>query len=229
MSSVRIRYQTIEFDTTDIHIRSLKDNQQFSDPFGEAEQMGVSSAQWPLFGIIWALSEVLAHEMLSYVIDGKRILEVGCGLGLSSLLLNARHADITATDIHSEAGRFLAENVKLNGGSAIPFLRTGWKDVEDGLGVFDVVIGSDVLYERSQVELLSKFIDRHTNTNCEVILVDPGRSHHAPFSKAMVSLGYSHSQYAPAKKEYVSGSFKGQVLRYKRGDGVEQESFRLNK
>ena len=37
MSSPRVKYQTIEFDNTDIHVRSLRDNQEFSDDDGIAE------------------------------------------------------------------------------------------------------------------------------------------------------------------------------------------------
>ncbi|MCD8541365.1 MAG: hypothetical protein LRY22_01600 [Aliarcobacter cryaerophilus] len=44
----------------------------------------------------------------------KRILEVGCGIGLSSLILNRLNADITATDYHPEAEKFLDINTELN-------------------------------------------------------------------------------------------------------------------
>lgn len=216
MTAVRIRYQTIEVDNFDIHIRSLWDSQEFSDPLGEAESLGISSAQWPLFGVIWKSSEVLAHEMANFPIEGKRILEVGCGLALSSLLLNSRHADITASDIHPEAGSFLTENVRLNSGKKIPFLRTDWKQSAEGLGEFDVIIGSDILYERDHIELLSEFISQHSKQQCEVLLVDPGRSNHAPFSKKMVSLGFSHSQYKPDSTIFPNNVFKGQILRYTR-------------
>lgn len=38
----------------------------------------------------------------------------------------------------------------LNHGSAIPFVRTGWEDEATELGVFDLIIGNDLLYgERS--------------------------------------------------------------------------------
>lgn len=216
MTSVRVRYQTHEFNEQDIHIRSLRDKQEFSDPLGEAEALGISSAQWSLFGVIWESSMVLAHEMADYNIQGKRILEVGCGMALSSLLLNARHADITATDYHPEAGSFLAENVRLNNGASIPFLRTGWDNLTDGLGQFDVIIGSDLLYEKAHIELLSEFIHRHCKQHCEVIIVDPGRGNHAPFSKKMVRLGYTHSQRKPEITASLSDDFKGQVLTYLR-------------
>ncbi len=216
MTAVRICYQTIEFDNVDIHIRSLRDKQQFSDPLGEAEALGISSAQWSLFGVVWDSSRLLAHEMENFDIRGKRILEVGCGIALSSLLLNSRHADITATDYHPEAGAFLAENTRLNHAKTIPFLRTNWKDLHDGLGKFDVIIGADLLYEQQHIDLLSAFIDRHTNQQCEVMLIDPGRGKHAPFSKKMVSLGYTHSQHKPEKTGMLTTLFKGQILRYER-------------
>lgn len=214
MSTLRYRYQTLEFEEFDLHIKSLRDANQFSDDLGEAENLGISSAQWPFFGVIWASSEVLAHEMEHYEIEGKRILEIGCGIGLSSVLLNLRRADITATDYHPEAGRFLATNTQLNGCKEIPFLRTGWADNADGLGKFDLIIGSDLLYEQEHAELLSSFIQRHTNPCCEVVIVDPGRGNHAVFSKKMVALGFQHSQSPPENCEYLQKPFKGQVLNY---------------
>lgn len=216
MNTIRIRYQTIEFDDIDIHIRSLRDKQQFADPEGEAEALGISSAQWALFGVVWESSQVLAHEMENFDIENKRILEVGCGLGLSSLLLSSRGADISATDYHPEAGRFLTQNIALNNGEDIPFARLDWGDPESGLGEFDVIIGADLLYEQQHIDLLSQFILRHSNLKCEVVIVDPGRSNHSRFSKKMVSLGYQHTQQKPKQTPYLPYPFKGQILRYLR-------------
>ncbi|WP_428609468.1 class I SAM-dependent methyltransferase [Sedimenticola sp.] len=213
---MRIRYRTIEFGDLDIHLRTLRDRQQFQDEHGVAEKLGISSALWPLFGVVWDSGEVLAHHMLDYQIAGKRILEVGCGIALASLVLNHRRADITATDYHPEAESFLASNVRLNQGNDIPFVRTGWADTETDLGEFDLLIGSDLLYEREQVELLSGFIDQHAKPRCEVVLVDPGRGNHARFSKRMVSLGYTHSQAKPKNADFLDRPFRGQILSYTR-------------
>lgn len=216
MNSPRIRYQTIEVGTSDIHIRSLWDKQEFCDPLGEAEALGIPTAHWALFGILWASGEVLAAEMADYAIGDKRILELGCGLALASHLLNSRHADITATDMHPEAGSFLIENVRLNSGQPIPFLRADWKDDCKGLGLFDLIIGSDVLYERREIEILSAFIERHAKPRCEVILVDPGRPNKGPFTRSMKALGYEHEQRDYENNALVSGPFKGRVLYYRR-------------
>jgi len=200
----------------DIHVRTLRDNQQFHDPDGVAEQLGISSATWPLFGIVWPSGMVLANHMVGHAIKGLRILEIGCGIGLASLVLNHRHADITATDYHPEAGAFLIENVRINDGCIIPFVRTGWEDAASELGRFDLIIGSDLLYEQAHIALLSDFIDRHAQPHSEVIIVDPGRGNHASFSKRMVALGYSHRQEKPAVLDVLVKPFKGQILTYAR-------------
>jgi len=216
MPSPRVRYRTIEFGNTDVHVRTLRDRQQFSDNEGIAENLGISSATWPLFGVIWDSSEVLANLMFDYDISNKRVLEIGCGIGLASLVLNQRLANITATDYHPEVENFLTKNVNLNNGKKIPFIRTDWNDIKSGLGTFDLIIGSDLLYEQDHITLLSNFIDRHTNQQCEIILIDPGRRHHSRFSKKMVTLGYSHSQRKPEHTDYLEKPFKGQILNYKR-------------
>ncbi|MBT7951942.1 MAG: methyltransferase domain-containing protein [Gammaproteobacteria bacterium] len=216
MSLLRFRYQTIEFDKVDIHLRTLRDKQEFLDVDNVAEKLGISSAQWPLFGVVWESSEILAQFMTDFDITKKRILEVGCGIGLTSLMLNQRLADITATDYHPEVGKFLLENTALNKGKVIPFFQTAWGDEDCGLGKFDLIVGSDLLYERGHAELLSDFIQQHAKPECEVILVDPGRGHHARFSKKMVKLGYLHSQSKPECSDQKAKPFSGQILRYAR-------------
>ena len=145
MTNLRLRYQTLEFGKLDIHLCTLRDKQQFHDPAGVAEGLGISSATWPIFGVLWPSSLVLAHFMDNYDVGSKRILEVGCGMGLSSLLLNKQCADITATDYHPEAQKFLQRNALLNEGDEIAFEQVDWADKKESLGLFDVIIGSDLL------------------------------------------------------------------------------------
>lgn len=213
MSAYRVRYQTLEFGDVDVHLRTLRDRQEFSDDQHVAENLGISSATWPLFGIVWESGEVLARLMFVHKVAGLRVLEVGCGIGLASLVLSQRLANVTATDHHPEAAAFLAENVELNSLNAIPFVRTGWHEEQTLLGKFDLIIGSDVLYERSHVNLLSSFIDRHASESCEVILVDPGRGHQSPFTRRMQTLGYEQSEAMTALQK-PSAAFHGRVLCY---------------
>lgn len=220
MAPLRLRYQTIEFGDTDIHLRTLRNRQEFSDPEGRAADAGITSATWSLFGVVWASGELLARMMYDYDVRKLRILEVGCGIGLASMVLNHRAADITATDHHPEAGPFLSENVKLNKGEAIPFTCTDWAERENTLGTFDLIIGSDLLYERDHAGLLSDFIDHHAKPQCKIILVDPGRGHHGKFTRKMTALGYSYTQSEPQKVDNLSQPMRNattfRILRFER-------------
>lgn len=216
MSSVRLRYHTVEFGELDIHLRTLRDVQEHDEDDATATDAGVPTAQWAVPGVMWPAGYALAQVMLNHDIEDLRILEVGCGIGLTSLVLNQRAADITATDQHPNAGTFLAENVALNGGEPIPFVRTSWEDLDSGMGLFDLIVGSDVLYESEHPEALSGFIDRHAQPACEVIIMDSGRGGRGKFSKRMVTLGFAHSQEKADQGDSPTGPYSGQVLRFVR-------------
>lgn len=229
MPKIRLCYRTYEFGALDVHIRMLRDTCQFQDISGAAEKLGISSAAWPIFGVIWPAGEVLAHLMLDYDIKGKRILEVGCGIALASLVLNSRSADITATDLHPEAGGFLSYNTALNQGRAIPFVRAGWADAGvTGLGEFDLIIGSDLLYEPDHGTLLAAFIDRHAGCSADAVIIDPGRGLVARFSKKMQGLGFSFNRQDPGGTEYMEKPFTGRILIFSRR-GKEKKSMASTK
>lgn len=214
--ALRLRYQTIEFGETDIHVCALRDKQEFSDPLETAEEIGISSSQWSLFGVLWPSSLVLANYMHEYIAGDKRILEIGCGLALASLLLNSQHADITATDYHPEVEFFLNRNALLNNNKNIPFERTDWAKETDSLGEFDVIIGSDLLYEDQHVTQLANFINNHAKNTCEVILVDPGRGRKNKISKQLTEHGFSNTHTKPTHTNYLDTEFKGYILKFNR-------------
>jgi len=217
MKNIRFKYQTIEFGEDDIHLRTLKDRQQYKDEDKIAEKLGISSASWSLFGVLWPSSEVLANFIYNYDFKNKKILEVGCGIGLSSLVLNRLNADITATDYHPEAENFLDINTQLNQDDEIPFVRTSWSDkFTEKLGKFDLIIGSDLLYERNHAELLSAFINAHANQKCKVILVNPNRGHQRKFTNKMEEYGFSCLSFEPINTDYLDEPYKGKIFKYTR-------------
>lgn len=218
MTNLRLSYQTIEFGKTDIHLCTLRNKQEFHDPNGIAKALGISSAAWPIFGIVWPSSLVLAHHITNYDLGSKRVLEIGCGTAISSLLLNKKNVDITATDYHPETEFFLNRNTELNGDKPIPFERTGWGDKNDALGRFDFIIGSDLLYEDEHIELLSGFIQEHSNDKCDVIIVDPGRGRKNKLAKKLLEIGYISSFSKPENTDYLSGDFKGHILSFSRSN-----------
>lgn len=216
MTNLRLCYQTVEFGKIDIHVCTLRNRQEFHDPEGRAEKLGISSTTWPIFGVIWPSSVVLAHFISNYQTGTKRILEVGCGMALTSLLLNKQCADITATDYHPEAETFLQRNALLNQDKAIAFERVDWSDNSDNLGLFDLIIGSDLLYEDQHIEQLATFINRHAKSTCEVILVDPGRGRKNKLGSRMTEFGFTYTQVKPNHTNYLKQDFKGHILQFKR-------------
>ena len=216
MTKLRLSYQTVEFGKIDIHLCTLRNRQEFHDPLGVSESLGISSAQWPIFGVVWPSSKVLAHYISDYDTGSKRILEIGCGMALASLLLNKQHADITATDYHPESGIFLARNALLNEDEPISYKQVDWADTEDDLGLFDLIIGSDLLYEEQHIALLANFIEDHSNQTCEVVIVDPGRGRKNKLSARMIEFGYSSSEEKPSHTDYLGEEFKGHILKFSR-------------
>src|SRR3954469_19159025 len=100
MPGYQVKQQRIAIPgVADLVIRSLLDKQQFSDPQGDAERLGISSSLWPLFGLLWPSGSHLASRLGERrIVAGDRILEIGCGLGLASLVGHRAGADVTASD-----------------------------------------------------------------------------------------------------------------------------------
>jgi predicted nicotinamide N-methyase len=200
----------------DFHIRALRDRQQYWDPDGEAERAGISSASWPLFGLVWPAGLALAHEMSRMAVAGRTILEVGCGLGLGSLVLQRRGANITATDHHPLAEEFLRFNAALNGLPPITYHRAPWAGRNPDLGRFDLVIGSDLLYERGHPAELSAFLARHTESASQVIMVDPGRSRCGQFNTEMIGEGYTRTEQPMHLPGAAAPTPRGRIMSFVR-------------
>lgn len=208
--------RTLRFGDHDFLIRSLVDAQQFADPDRHAEHAGISSAQWGLFGHAWPSGQLLAEVMATQDVAGKRILELGCGLGLASLVLRQRGADITASDYHPLAEVFLAYNAALNGLPAVPYRTLQWDQPNETLGDFDLIIGSDVLYERGHARLLAALLPRHARATSEVLITDPGRGNSGPFVRALVAQGYAATEARSRLVPDELPPFRGRILRFSR-------------
>src|SRR5690606_15940506 len=110
------RKELIEINSEEkLLIKSLRDRQQYYDPDQEALRLGIGPATWPLFGLLWPSAIHLAARLAKrQVCPDKKVLEVGCGLGLASLVGHRRGLQVTASDCHPLAEKFLRENLRLN-------------------------------------------------------------------------------------------------------------------
>ena len=191
LQGYKVETSTHRIGTRNYEVRALADRRQFSDPDGDAERAGVTPASWPMFGVLWPAGIALAEAMCVIPIAGRRILEVGCGLGLASLVLKRRGADITASDHHPLAKAFMLHNTDLNGLLPIPFSHAPWGGPDPGLGRFDLLIGADVLYEHDHPKLLAAFLALHANPTAQIVMSDAGRGHCGRFNTCMKAQGYT--------------------------------------
>ncbi|MET0892579.1 MAG: methyltransferase domain-containing protein [Pseudoxanthomonas sp.] len=220
MPGYATRLHTVRLGGHDFRIRALSDLQQFADPTGRASRAGISSSLWSLFGQIWPSGRVLAEAMSSFDVAGKRVLELGCGLGLSSLVLAHRGANVVASDHHPLAESFLAYNAGLNNLPAVTYRDLPWSVPDTNLGMFDLIIGSDILYERDHAAQIAAMMLRHASPNAELLVTDPGRGNSAPFTRAMQAQGYEVTEQRSRFNEKDIEPFRGRLLSYRRGSSA---------
>lgn len=213
-----------------LHIRSLRDRQQFSDPLGLALRLGISSATWPLFGLLWPSGAQLAARLAQRPVRAdERILEIGCGLALPSLVGHRRGMDITASDCHPLASRFLRSNLRLNDLSPMKYRHGAWSAPQPApmTGAtarsttvrdrYDLLIGSDLLYDRDASVVLAGFIGRHAEPTAEVWIVDPDRGNRAAFTRSMAHKGFGLTEHRlDAAATAAAPLYKGRLLVYRR-------------
>ncbi len=211
-----MKFETVRGCGADLDIRSLLDRQQYDDTDGLAAAAGISPEAWPLFGVVWPSARVLAGAMVTYALGGQRILEVGCGLGLASLVLHRRAEDVVASDCHPLVPSFLEHNATLNALVMPKYHQAHWSRGAPSLGLFDLIVGSDVLYERAHPGALSSFLAAHLETDGTVLLVDPNRPQRAPFTKAMQRLGYEVTSSAVLSAPGLAEPYRGSWLTCRR-------------
>ncbi|MES2975436.1 MAG: SAM-dependent methyltransferase [Pseudomonadota bacterium] len=207
---------TVQVGGVALQLRTLVDRQQFWDPDGEAERAGISSSTWPLFGVVWPSGSVLADQMTRTPVAGLRVLEIGCGIAMASMVVQRRLGNITASDHHPLAPTFLLANLALNGLPPLPYAAGNWALHDAAFGEFDLIIGSDVLYEPAHPAMVAQFIQWHAAPQAQVIIVDPDRGNRSAFARGMAAIGFAQTVRRVTELPSGGGAWKGRVLSYQR-------------
>jgi predicted nicotinamide N-methyase len=128
----------------------------------------------PYWSVLWHSGMALAHELDGIELAGSRVVELGCGLGVPSLVAARAGAHVLATDESAEALELLERNAQGNG-IEIEALAVEWAAADElvARGPFDLVLAADVLYE---AESTGPLLDLLPRLGREFWIADPGRS-----------------------------------------------------
>lgn len=192
MPPYETKLETISIDGISLDIASLANKNQFYDPNKEAEKLGISDSMWPISGLVWPSGIVLANVINRLDLSKSSVLEVGCGIGIASLIAASKNIDITASDYHPLVKTLLSLNAKENNLDDVKYIHGNWHHPISNHGKFDLIIGSDLLYETGNAEILSAYINFHLASEGSVILVDPGRRNAGKIKREMESLGFQY-------------------------------------
>lgn len=114
----------------------------------------------PYWAHLWSGAHVLASYLARFVpLAGRRVLEIGCGLGLPGITAAALGARVTLVDATPEALAFAAASAAANAVRCTTVtgdflqLDPGWR--------FDVVLAAEVAYDRERWPELAAVCERH--------------------------------------------------------------------
>jgi predicted nicotinamide N-methyase len=151
----------------------------------------------PYWAELWPSGVALAARIAqdSGIVRGRRVLELGCGLGVTAVAALRAGADLVVTDYSPEALALCSLNVHDQAGTQPRTLRVNWRDpgltlhaaARDG---FPVVLAADVLYEGRDVDPLLALVEQVVAPGGELWLAEPGRRPAARFLEAIGARGW---------------------------------------
>lgn len=145
----------------------------------------------PYFGILWPAAEALSIYLNDHpeLVKNKTVLELGAGLGYPSLVATQLGANVLCTDYHPDVEEYFQRNCR-HSNIACKYQRLNWRDPNQDIGLFDVVMGSDVLYESKHAREVARGLIHFLRPGGKILLSDPGRNYLQPFLEAMKAENY---------------------------------------
>jgi predicted nicotinamide N-methyase len=147
--------------------------------------------QPPYWAVVWPAGVALAAHLKSQRdLVGKVTLELGCGAGLPGIVARRRGARVLQTDLFPEAVALARWNARRNGAGSIRHLAMDWRHWSLR-GRFDLILASDVLYDRALHTPLAAILETNLAERGEAWLADPGRPLALEFAARLESAGWS--------------------------------------
>ncbi len=147
----------------------------------------------PVWMITWPAALGLAEHVVRGGVEGRRVLELGCGTAAPGIAAALAGADVVLTDYDALALEVARHNAALNGCEGIGIRTLDWFR-PDLAGRFDLVIGSEVVYFERHFPALLAVLARYVAPGGRVMLSDQGRPQVADFQRLCHRAGFAVSQ-----------------------------------
>jgi predicted nicotinamide N-methyase len=159
-----------------LQILQFKDFESYLEELIETKPIDIMDL--PYWAKVWGSSFVLAYFLGKQpVVPWQRMLEIGAGMGIVGLYASLCGHNVTITDIQDDAQLFAKANVLLNGAKAeVRKLDWNTPEIEEP---YEVIFGSDVIYDRKTYPLLVGFLKKAIAPNGTIFLAKH-TSLHAP-------------------------------------------------
>ncbi len=134
----------------------------------------------PYWASLWPVAMFLAEEISARTWKADMsAIEIGCGLGLAGIAAAKKNLKVLFTDYDANAVKFAEKNCALNGIEDAEFALL---DIRLPMPrTFDLIIVSDLIYERRNVEPLVNLIDHMLATEGIALVSDQGRPYQENF------------------------------------------------
>jgi 16S rRNA G1207 methylase RsmC len=134
---------------------------------------------------VWEASWVLADFLAGMPVEPeKRLLEIGCGLGLVGVVAASFGHKVIMTEHNPEAIEFARANAEMNHCEDMEIIDLDWNS-PSFYGRFDTLVGSEVVYHEKDFEPLRRLFERLLKPEGEVILCEGIRRTSLEFFKQM--------------------------------------------
>ena len=147
----------------------------------------------PYWAELWPSARVLAAELAGRDLAGRRVVELGCGVGLPAIVAALAGARVLATDWYREALAFVDANAA-QAGVDVATMLVDWSGPPPALteaAPYDLVVGADLLYEERNGVALAALLPRLLPPGGEALIADPRRPHAALLLDLLGEAGWS--------------------------------------
>jgi predicted nicotinamide N-methyase len=156
-----------------------------------------SDGERPFWVKIWESSIILAHVLGGLPpVPERKMLEIGAAMGVAGIFAAAFGHQVTITDKNEEALAFARVNAAMNGLSDLDIRKLDWTDPQDGK-TYDLIFGSDVLYDGSTFQALVDFLRTSIKKDGEIYLAVSG------FIKASGFFERAHQYFEMERKTHT--------------------------